>query len=73
MWERAVRDFITACQALRVTLHIARKDSWWDSAVLAKLAQSHEYQVSQRKPKWVEKIFGLAKTVGGAEGCGIWW
>jgi transposase len=60
-----VRDFIAACQALRVTPHIARRDSWWGSAVLAKLAPTPGYQVSQRKRKRVEEIFGWAKTVGG--------
>jgi len=60
-----VRDFISSCQELRVTPHIARKDSYWGSAALAKLAQTPGYQVSQRKRKRVEEIFGWTKTVGG--------
>lgn len=49
---------------MRVTPHIARNDSYWGSAVLAKLAQTPRYQVSQRKRKRVEEIFGCAKSVG---------
>ncbi|MGH7691979.1 MAG: IS5 family transposase [Candidatus Dormibacteria bacterium] len=60
-----VRDFITACQGPRVTPHIARKESLWGSSVLAKLAPTPGYQVSQRKRKRVEEIFGWTKTVGG--------
>jgi hypothetical protein len=38
-----VRDFIAACQALRATPHIARRDNWRGSAVLAKLAPTPGY------------------------------
>ena len=60
-----VRDFITSCQELRVTPHIARKESFWGSSVLAKLAPTPGYQVRQRKRKRVEEIFGWTKTLGG--------
>ena len=59
------RDFIVSCQELRVTPHIARKNSFWGSAVLAKLAPTPGYRVSQRKRKRVEEIFGWTKTVAG--------
>jgi hypothetical protein len=31
-------DFLQACQELRVTPHVARRESFWGSALLAKLA-----------------------------------
>ena len=58
------RDFIRECQGLRVTPHVARRESFWGSSLLAKLAPTPEYQVSQRKRKRVEEIFGWTKTVG---------
>ena len=57
-------DFLQACQQLRVTPHVARRESFWGSALLAKLAPTPDYQVSQRKRKRVEEIFGWTKTVG---------
>jgi transposase len=48
------RDFIRECQGLRVTPHVAHRESFWGSSVLAKLAPTPEYQVSQRKRKRVE-------------------
>jgi transposase len=60
-----VRDFVRDCQELRVTPHIARKDGYWGSPHLAQLARTPGYQVSQRKRKRVEEIFGWTKTVGG--------
>ena len=58
-----MRDFITSCQELPVSPHITRKESFGGSAVLAKLAPSAGYQVSQRKR--VEEILGWTKTVAG--------
>ena len=60
-----VQDFITSCQELPGSPHIARKESLWGSAVLAKLAPTPGYQASQRKWKRVEEIFGCTKTVAG--------
>ena len=60
-----VRDFVRDCQELRVTPHIARKDGYWGRPKLATLAQTPGYQVSQRKRKRVEEIFGWTKTVAG--------
>ncbi len=59
-------DFLQACQELRVTPHVARRESYWGSALLARLATTPGYQVSQRKRKRVEEIFGWTKTVGGS-------
>ena len=51
---------------MRVTPHVARRESYWGSALLARLATTPGYQVSQRKRKRVEEIFGWTKTVGGS-------
>ena len=59
------REFIASCQQLRVTPHIARKESYWGSSVLAKLAPTPGYRMSQKKRQRVEEIFGWTKTVGG--------
>ena len=60
------QDFLQACEELRVTLHVARRESYWGSPLLARLATTPGYQVSQRKRKRVEEIFGWTKTVGGS-------
>ncbi len=60
------QDFLQACEELRVTLHVARRESYWGSPLLARLATTPGYQVSQRKRKQVEEIFGWSKTVGGS-------
>ena len=57
-------DFLEGCQELRVTPQVARRESCWGSALLARLATTPAYQVSQRKRKRVEEIFGWTKTVG---------
>ncbi len=58
------QDFLQACEELRVTPHVARRESYWGSALLARLATTPGYQVIQRKRKRVEEIFGWTKTVG---------
>ena len=50
-------------QALEVTPHIARKASY--SAIDVRTTCHPGYQVSQRKRKLVEQVFGWMKTVGG--------
>ncbi len=60
------QNFLQACEELRVTPHVARRESYWGSALLARLATTPGYQVSQRKRKRVEEIFGWTKTVGGS-------
>jgi hypothetical protein len=59
-----VHDFVAAYQDLRVTSHIARKDSYWSAAAVVQPAQTPGDHVSQRKRKRVEEIFGWTKTVG---------
>ncbi len=58
------QNFLQACEELRVTPHVARRESYWGSALLARLATTPGYQVSQRKRKRVEEIFGWTKTGG---------
>ena len=58
------QGFLGECEELRVTPHVARRESYWGSGLLARLATTPGYQVSQRKRKRVEEIFGWTKTVG---------
>ena len=60
-----VTAFVRDCQDLRVTPHVARRDSWWGNAQPTKLSTTPGYQVSRRRRKRAEEIFGWAKTVGG--------
>lgn len=58
-----VRSFVAAVRALAVTPHVARKDR--GSAIDGRTTRHAGYQVSQRKRKLVEQVFGWMKTVGG--------
>ena len=55
--------FVYEVRALDVTPHIARKDTY--SAVDVRTTFQRGYEVSQRKRKLVEQVFGWLKTVGG--------
>ncbi|HUY53761.1 MAG TPA: IS5 family transposase [Candidatus Nanopelagicaceae bacterium] len=59
------REFVDRCRAMGVAPHIAMRESWWANGHLARLQGTAGYQVSQRRRKRVEEIFGWAKTVGG--------
>ena len=58
-----VARFVYEVRALDVTPHIARKDTY--SAVDVRTTFQRGYEVSQRKRKLVEQVFGWLKTVGG--------
>lgn len=58
------KEFIDACQAMKVTPHVAQNKSGRQSAVPDKIAQTEGYATSQRKRKLIEQGFGWAKTVG---------
>ena len=58
------KEFIDACQAMKVTPHVAQNKSGRNSAVPDEIAQTEGYAVSQRKRKLIEQGFGWAKTVG---------
>jgi len=57
-----VRSFVETLRFLRVTPHIAAKVK--HSAVDRRTIRHRGYEVSQRKRKLVEQIFGWMKTVG---------
>jgi IS5 family transposase len=59
------REFVDRCKEMGVVPHIAMRESWWANAHLARLKETSGYQVSQRRRKRVEEIFGWARTVGG--------
>ena len=58
-----VARFVGDVRALEVTPHIARKAPY--SAIDVRTTCHPGYQVSQRKRKLVEQVFGWMKTVGG--------
>ena len=55
------RDFVEDCRSLKVTPHVAKKES---SAIDGRTSCHAGYGVSQRKRKRIEEIFGWLKTVG---------
>ena len=55
--------FVDEFRALEVTPHIAQKIRY--SALDGRTTRHPGYQVSQRKRKVVEQVFGWLKTVGG--------
>ena len=58
------KEFIDACQAMKVTPHVAQNKSGRQSAVPDEIAHTEGYASSQRKRKLIEQGFGWAKTVG---------
>ncbi len=56
------RDFVTDCRMMKVTPHVARRET---SIVDGRTTRHAGYQVSQRIRKRVEEVFGWVKTVGG--------
>jgi transposase len=58
-------DFVDDVRALGVTPHVAQNTSSRRSAIDGRTTSHHGYEVSQRKRKRVEEIFGWMKTVGG--------
>jgi transposase len=57
-----VASFVAAVRELDVTPHVAQKDH---SAIDARTTRHPGYDVSQRKRKLIEQVFGWMKTVGG--------
>jgi transposase len=52
-------------RALNVTPHVAQNDTHRRSAIDQRTTRHPGYQISQRKRKRVEEIFGWLKTIGG--------
>jgi IS5 family transposase len=58
-----VASFVAAVRDLEITPHVAQKDS--GSAIDGRTTRHAGYEVSQRKRKLIEQVFGWMKTVGG--------
>jgi transposase len=58
------RDFVAALRGLMVTPHVAQHTTKRASAVDRRTTRHPGYQVSQRRRKRIEEIFGWLKTVG---------
>jgi len=59
------KDFVAGCRALGVTPHVAEHSNKRHSGINGRVSRHEGYQVSQRRRKRVEEIFGWLKTVGG--------
>jgi transposase len=57
-----VASFVAAVREMEITPHVAQKDH---SAIDARTTRHAGYDVSQRKRKLIEQVFGWMKTVGG--------
>lgn len=58
------RDFVAELRALHVTPHVAQNATAKKSAIDGRTTRHAGYEVSQRKRKLVEEVFGWMKTVG---------
>ena len=58
-------DFVAKLRALGVTPHVAQNNTNRRSAIDERTTRHEGYEVSQRKRKRVEEIFGWEKVVGG--------
>jgi len=58
-----VPSFVEHVRALGVTPHVARKDKY--TAIDDRTTRHPGYEVSQRKRKLIEQVFGWMKTIGG--------
>ena len=57
-----VASFVAAVRAQQITPHVAQKAS---SAIDGRTTRHPGYEISQRKRKLIEQVFGWMKTVGG--------
>jgi transposase len=57
------RGFVAAMREINVTPHVAQNDTNRRSAIDGRTTQHAGYEVSQRKRKRVEEVFGWIKTV----------
>ena len=58
------KDFVADLRACQVTPHVAQNNKGRSSAIDQRTTRHLGYEVSQRKRKRVEEIFGWLKTVG---------
>jgi len=59
-----VKAFIETLRTLKVTPHIARRESRGSSAIDGRTTRHAGYHISQRTRKRIEEVFGWIKTVG---------
>ncbi len=57
-------DFVEQLRELQVTPHVAQNNTNRKSAIDGRTTRHDGYQISQRKRKRIEEIFGWLKTVG---------
>ena len=58
-------DFVSGCRSLEITPHVAQNDTNRSSCIDSRTTDQPGYDVSQKKRKRIEEIFGWMKTVGG--------
>jgi len=58
------KDFVADLRACQVTPHVAQNNTRHRSAIDERTTRHSGYEISQRKRKRVEEIFGWLKTVG---------
>ena len=56
------KDFVDKCRKMKVTPHVAQKAK--NSAIDGRTTSHAGYEVSQKKRKRIEEVFGWGKTVG---------
>lgn len=60
------RAFVKACREMGVTPHVAQNTKTLGGSAIDRRTTRHQgYEVSQRRRKRIEEIFGWVKTVGG--------
>jgi transposase len=59
------QDFVATMRAMGITPHVAQNDTNRRSAIDRRTTRHVSYQISQRKRKLIEQVFGWLKTVAG--------
>ena len=59
------KDFVAESRHVGATPHVAQNNTGRRSAIDGRTTRHAGYQISQRKRKRIEEIFGWMKTVGG--------
>jgi hypothetical protein len=63
--EYDTRDFVSTLRPMGISPHVAQNDTHRRSAIDRRTTRHVRYQISQRKRKLIEKVFGWLKTVAG--------
>lgn len=59
------KDFVAEARQVKATPHVAQNNKGRKSAIDGRTTRHVGYEISQRKRKRIEEIFGWMKTVGG--------